>query len=213
MKKGAIYLATGFIICCILAMFARTQVQQNSGLAVAASATKWSNVKDAGAMSSDAQSSGLLAVGQMLYNGTSWDRARVVADNGTNPAFKSPVLAALANTARPTWTDGKIAPLSVDISGALRTSTVTSSSFTTNWVTVDTTSGGVLIKAANTSRKSITIRNIGSVDMYIGNSGVTTATGFLLQAATKEAYTFDRNTAAVYGITAATSTTACYIEE
>lgn len=47
-------------------------------------------------------------------------------DNTTNSTAKLPVLAALANTAAPTWTNGNMAPLSVDTAGALRvTGTVT----------------------------------------------------------------------------------------
>jgi len=93
----------------------------------------------------------------------------------------------------------------------LQITTVASSTLTTNQVTVDTTVGGVVIKAANSSRRSITIRNQGSTDMYIGASGVTTATGLLVKA--NETITLDRTSAEVRGIVAAGSTTAGYLEE
>jgi hypothetical protein len=41
-------------------------------------------------------------------------------DNTTNSTSKLPVLAARANTAAPTWSDGNMVPLSVDTTGALR---------------------------------------------------------------------------------------------
>lgn len=56
------------------------------------------------------------------------------ADNANNSTTKVPVLAARANTSSPSWTDGHMAPLSVDTSGNLRvTGTVieTNASITT----------------------------------------------------------------------------------
>jgi hypothetical protein len=88
-----------------------------------------------------------------------------------------------------------------------------SPSFTTAQVSVGATA--TLIKAQETAkdRYSITIRNIGSSPMYIGNSSsVTTSTGYPLNP--YEAYTFDRNYGPVYGICGTgLSTTASYIEE
>ena len=68
------------------------------------------------------------------------------------------------------------------------------------------------IKAANTSRKALTIKNVGAVDVYIGGSGVTTANGFKLGSG--EALSDIRSTAAIYGIRAADGAgTICYWEE
>jgi len=68
------------------------------------------------------------------------------------------------------------------------------------------------IKASNTSRKAITIKNIGAGDVYIGNTAVTTANGFKL--APGEALSDIRTTAEVDGICAAgVTTTVCYWEE
>lgn len=44
------------------------------------------------------------------------------ADDGENASLKLPVLPAKANSSAPSWTDGRQVPLSVDLSGALRTS-------------------------------------------------------------------------------------------
>jgi hypothetical protein len=130
----------------------------------------------------DNQTSGLAAVGMFYYDGTNFDLLR-----GTGGAINT------------------------TISGTIGVSTATSSSLSTNQVAVDATGGGTLIKAANSSRKSIIIRNQGSTDMYVGVSGVTALTGLLLKAT--EVLTLDRNTAAIYGITSAGSTTVGYLEE
>lgn len=70
-------------------------------------------------------------------------------------------------------------------------------------VTCDTTAD--LLAAADSSRFSVILRNIGAVDCYLGPSGVTTSTGMLLAAG--ETITLDKSTAAVYGITAAGTAT------
>jgi len=84
-----------------------------------------------------------------------------------------------------------------------------SSSITTSQVTV--TNVATLIKAANTSRLSLGIRNQGSVDVYIGSSGVTTSTGIVLKS--NNTLFLDNNTAAVYGITVSSTTTVGWVEE
>lgn len=72
--------------------------------------------------------------------------------------------------------------------------------FTTSTVTAAVTAGGTLLTAADALRQSVTIQNIsGSKDVYLGPSGVTTATGFWL--APYGIFTFDKTTAAIYGIT------------
>jgi len=124
-----------------------------------------------------------------VFNGTTWDRLRGDTTSGMWVNVKSAV--------SPTGTAG--------------VTTATSSTITTGQVTVDTTVGGIVIKASNASRRSIIIRNQGTVDMYIGPSGVTSTSGLLIKAG--ESITLDRNTAAIYGIVASTSTTAGYLEE
>jgi len=68
------------------------------------------------------------------------------------------------------------------------------------------------IKAANTSRKAMCIKNIGTGDVCIGSTAVTTANGFKL--APGESLSDIRTTAEVDGICAAgVTTTVCYWEE
>lgn len=64
-------------------------------------------------------------------------------------------------------------------------------------VTVGTTE--VALTAADTSRFSVTIQNLGGADIYIGPTGVTTSSG-LKVAANGGVLTLDKQTAAVYGI-------------
>jgi len=72
--------------------------------------------------------------------------------------------------------------------------------FTTGQVSM--TGTAAIIVAAPTAgqyRYSVTIKNIGTEDVYIGSSGsVTASTGYLL--ATKEAITLDRSYGTIWGI-------------
>lgn len=77
-------------------------------------------------------------------------------------------------------------------------------------VSVDTTSGGVEVVAARDTRKSVLIRNGGSVAIYVGQGTVSSANGFLLNPG--EAITV-RTTAQVKAIAASTSATTYYLEE
>lgn len=68
------------------------------------------------------------------------------ADDGTNSAMKTPVLAAKCSAAAPTWTDGRQAPLSVGTDGSLRTQLTAAIPAGTNvigHVIVDTAAGDV----------------------------------------------------------------------
>lgn len=69
---------------------------------------------------------------------------------------------------------------------------------TTGQVTV--TTGNILIKAANIGRKQLLIQNTGSVDIWVGNTGITATTGFKLPAGAS--YNEDKDTSAFYGTTA-----------
>lgn len=84
-----------------------------------------------------------------------------------------------------------------------------SSTITTSQIVVS--NSATLIKALNTSRQSIMIRNLGSVGVYIGASGVTTTIGILLNQ--YDTITLDKNTAAIYGITSSSTSTVSYLEE
>lgn len=84
---------------------------------------------------------------------------------------------------------------------------VGSATINTNQVTVQTTAGGTLIAAARTGlagtgRVSIEICNLGTTDVWLGNTGLTVGNGHLL-VGIKGACTVLKTTAAVYGIAGA----------
>jgi len=93
---------------------------------------------------------------------------------------------------------------------SLETALGNSSTFSTGQVTVDNTADQ--IKAANTSRKRIVIKNpTGGVAVFIGlTSGVTASNGHRLDPG--DAITLN-TTAAIYGITSAGSAVVTYLEE
>ena len=77
---------------------------------------------------------------------------------------------------------------------------------------VTVSDAATVIKAANSSRKTLTIKNIGANTVYLGGSGVTTSNGFKLTA--DEGLSDIRSTTGIYGVCASgESTTVCYWEE
>lgn len=89
-------------------------------------------------------------------------------------------------------------------------SPVNSSAFSAGQVAVGT--GATVIKAANTSRKYLSIKNIGANPVFIGGSGVTTATGYSLGVGVTLTMQESVTTAAVYGIVAAATETVSFLE-
>lgn len=73
----------------------------------------------------------------------------------------------------------------------------------------DTTAGGALLVAAREGRAAVTLYNRGTAAVYVGPSGVTTGTGFQLDAG--ESITI-KTRGAVYGIVAAGSEAVHYLE-
>jgi hypothetical protein len=220
-----VYALTALIVILIMTIFAQSQIQQLSGLAVATTPTKWSNVKDFGA--GDTTTSGVLAVGQMLLDTSNnyFVRERGDAINGMWVNVKAGFLIISGGDKTPSdtyanptddigmWSHTGVwdaSPNNVWKRWQGEVKTTTSSTLATNQVTVTITTP-VLIVAANTFRKSVTIRNMGTVDAYIGGGSVAPATGYYIRA--YESMTVDRTTAAIYGITAAGSTVFCYMEE
>jgi hypothetical protein len=64
----------------------------------------------------------------------------------------------------------------------------------------------------NLKRRSLVILNTGTQNCYIGESGVSTATGFLIKPNT--ALTLDKSQGAIYGVSDnSAGTTICIIEE
>ncbi len=64
---------------------------------------------------------GSLTVDQATATNLKAEVVGPTADNAANPTAKLSVLPARANASAPTWTEGNVVPLSVDTSGALRT--------------------------------------------------------------------------------------------
>ena len=87
---------------------------------------------------------------------------------------------------------------------------VNSSAFAAGQVSVGT--GATVIKAANTDRKYMVIKNIGANPVFIGGSGVTTGTGYSLAVNATLTMQESVSTAAVYGIVASGTETVSYLE-
>ena len=75
-------------------------------------------------------------------------------------------------------------------------------------ITCDTSADQLI--ALNTSRRTVMIRNIGSVDSYLGQAAVTTSTGFLLRPG--ETFIDEWTTQAWFGVTASGTATFSILE-
>lgn len=87
-----------------------------------------------------------------------------------------------------------------------------SNAIATGQATVAATAGGTLIAPARGDRKRLTIINGSTTDVFLGNSGVTTATGALLSG-TKGQQIVLETCSAVYGIIGTGTEAVSYIEE
>lgn len=94
--------------------------------------------------------------------------------------------------------------------GTQRVAVAASSTLATGQVSVTATAGGTLIAAARTGRISITITMLGAVDAFLGNTGLTSATGTLLLGTKGSSITLGTS-AAIYGI-AASAVSVSYVE-
>lgn len=88
-------------------------------------------------------------------------------------------------------------------------STAAGTSLASGVVAVGTSA--TVIRAANSSRQSLTIQNDGSADVFLGPASVAVASGFRLTPG--GTVTIDKNTAALYGIVAAGSVNVRYLDE
>lgn len=68
-----------------------------------------------------------------------------------------------------------------------------------------------VIVASRTGRKGVIITNLGTTDVWLGNTGVTTANGTLLLG-TKGSAMFIPTTAAIYGIVGSGTQAVSYLE-
>ena len=79
-------------------------------------------------------------------------------------------------------------------------------------VSVDNTVGGTLLAASNTDRKEIRFKvKPGDPDLFVGESGLTTADGFLIEDGAAEV--FSKWNGAWYGIIAVAGPTTVYVVE
>lgn len=110
----------------------------------------------------------------------------------------------VATAAVPTYIEASVNPLSMDLSGRLRTvvTPIRSTTFTPTQVTVPATTNGILVLAANTSRLGATVSNNGVVSVYIGSAatGLTTSNGFAIPAGSSYNIDSPLYTGALYGI-------------
>lgn len=79
-------------------------------------------------------------------------------------------------------------------------------------VSVDTTTGGVVLAAARQTRRRLILINHGATDVFVGTGTVSTANGALLLG-TKGTVVILNTNAAVKGITGGSSVTVGVIEE
>lgn len=133
---------------------------------------------------------------------------------------------ATATAAAPTYLEGTENPLSQNLTGDVRviakqsgswTTTITpvsSGTLTATQVTVPATANGILILAANASRKGATISNPGTVSVYIQQAatGVTISNGFGIPPG--QSYNIDEPlyTGAIYGIVASATQVVTVVE-
>lgn len=97
LKIASISLISGLIVVMMSIGVIRSQITQISGLAVAQSPIQWNNVKDAAV--GDAQTSGLLATGNYVYDptGATWNRMRGTAAGVMSVSLPSTGLLTLLN--------------------------------------------------------------------------------------------------------------------
>lgn len=94
--------------------------------------------------------------------------------------------------------------------GTVTVSGVGASNFATGQVALASTATQIV--SSRSTRRSITIVNLSTTDMYIGNSGVTTSTGQLLLGVKGTAITLEV-VGAVYGIVATGTPSVSFEEE
>ena len=109
-----------------------------------------------------------------------------------------------ATAAAPTYVEGTLNPISMDLSGNQRFISATSATMTASQITVPATANGIQILAANASRKGATIQNPGPLTVYIQQAatGVTVSNGFGIPAGMSYNIDSPLYVGAIYGIIA-----------
>lgn len=150
-------------------------VSAPGGAALALDATLTSGAAKAmvtGTGTAGAPAAGVVTV-QGIASGTVIPVSGDSSDNSANSTAKVPTIPARSNAAAPTWTEGNQVPLSVDLAGALRTSTTFSGTATVagnktnNAAAPGATNVGSLVALANAAAPSWTEGNqvLASVDL------------------------------------------------
>jgi len=75
--------------------------------------------------------------------------------------------------------------------------------------TISVTTSSTLIKASNSSRLGMIIKNYGTATLYVGVTGVTTSTGTRIKPGN---YIYIYDTAAIYGVASAGTIDVRYLE-
>lgn len=142
-----------------------------------------------------------------------WDRLAATADNADTVAAAA--VGRLLTIARgtlfngTTWDRARSEP-GAPTAGTARVVEATPATVNHGQISVDSTAGGTLIRAADAGRKALVLHNEGTTTVWVGNTGLTTATGFPVLAGEK--FTCEAGVA-VYGIRAGAAEDVAYWEE
>ena len=142
--------------------------------------------------------------------------ARLLEINAENSAFTNawPAWVGKVRTAIPALTNGNHASPSLTVGGSLWVGEKASAGTPAYaQITCDTTATGIVVKAANTSRRRLMVTNHGTTAVYIGSdTSVTSANGFFLAGTAGATQTF-YTTSQIRCITAAGTQVVSYFEE
>lgn len=165
----------------------------------------------------------ILWTGSVTFSGTL--NVGVVSGSLTNnnaaPAANNiGVLPAVVSTTNLNYTQGNQALLRVDTTGALVVNaTLSTTGLATNagaanlaTAQVTATTTATVIAASRATRRSVTVVNGGTTNVYLGTTGVSTTSGVLLLGSTGAAVTF-AVTGTISGIVTSGSQSVSYFEE
>jgi|ERR1700676_594078 len=177
-----------------------------SGVTQPVSGTVTANIGTSGSLALDASVNGLL-----------------LAQASTTSGEKGPLLQGAATSVQPTTVDGKTYPLNLNLFGAIRvdgsnvnqpvttTSIYGTSNIATGQVSIANTATSIV--SARGTRRSITVINHGTTDVFLGGTNsVTTSTGLLLIGAKGTVLKLD-TASALWAIVASGSQTISFVEE
>lgn len=147
----------------------------------------------------------LLDAVSVVVGGNTVVRETMVVADPTNPANYAGVTAAGA-----LQVDGSAVTQPVSIASTAPVAEIGTGSIASSQVSVG--ASATQIVAARSNRRAVKITNLGTTDVFIGPSGVSTATGDLL-VGTRGSWTILDTQAAVFGIVASGSQSVSVLEE